>query len=186
MACDEGLDVGGGVLVLGGVRSGKTSYGMGLGRGSGRECIYVATAEVFDDEMKFRVDAHREERGDSWRLVEESSDLGGVIRRESGLGKVLLVDCLTVWLGQAMYEGGGGLGSQSLMEDRVGSLLDAVRDLRGEGIIFVSNETGFGVIAADRDVRMFGDMLGLLHQSLARELRYVRMVVAGCPLALKG
>src|SRR3712207_1252627 len=96
-----GLDAGGHVLlVLGGARSGKSRHAQARAEAlaaGGARLLFVATAQVLDDEMADRVARHRADRGLEWSTVEEPLDLGGVIRRESRSDTVLLVDCLTLW-----------------------------------------------------------------------------------------
>ena len=91
-------------LVLGGARAGKSAFAEGLAKGWDSR-VYVATAVVTDDEMAERIALHRARRGADWRTVEEPVELAAVIRRASAPGTCLLVDCLTVWLGNLMHHG---------------------------------------------------------------------------------
>ena len=91
-------------LVLGGARSGKSTFAEALAEGHDRR-VYVATAERTDNEMTRRIEAHRARRGAEWRTVEAPLRLAEAVRREGAPGTCLLVDCLTVWLGNLMHHG---------------------------------------------------------------------------------
>ena len=94
------------VLVLGGARSGKSSWALRYVERNYRSRLFLATAEVLDDEMEERVRLHREARGPEWTLVEEPLDLAGALRTRCGGADGVLVDCLTVWLSNVMIKEG--------------------------------------------------------------------------------
>ena len=91
-------------LVLGGARAGKSAFAEGLAQAWERR-VYMATAVITDDEMAERIASHRARRGADWRTVEEPVELAAAVRRESAPDTCLLVDCLTVWLGNLMHHG---------------------------------------------------------------------------------
>src|SRR5262245_31799772 len=86
------------VLLIGGARSGKSRLALARAEARAGELVYVATGEALDAEMVERVALHRAQRGPRWRTVEAPLDLPGAVARESGAAKVLVVDCLTLWL----------------------------------------------------------------------------------------
>src|SRR5713226_6466261 len=90
-------------LVLGGARSGKSAFAERLARESGLERVYLATATAGDDEMRARVARHRANRGAGWRTVEEPLAIVGALTREAASHRVILVDCLTLWLSNLMH-----------------------------------------------------------------------------------
>jgi len=167
-------------LVLGGIRSGKTAQAEELASGTGCPVIYVATATAGDAEMEERIRRHRQLRPDGWGLVEETVDLPGVLGRYAGTGVCLLIDCMSLWLGNLLHH---------LDEDDVPAMLDSFNDQVADypdPLIIVSNEVGLGIIGMDPLTRQFGDRLGWLNQDLAARMDHVVMSVAGCPLVLKG
>ena len=167
-------------LILGGARSGKSRLAEKLASESGLEVIYVATSQPLDGEMNQRVALHRQRRPDSWGLVEEPLELTKVLKQNAGHGRCLLVDCLTLWLTNLlMLE-----DPQRLAQER-DALLDCLADLPGE-IIFVSNETGLGVVPLGELTRRYVDEAGWLHQALAERCQRVVFTVAGLPMTLKG
>ena len=89
-------------LVLGGARSGKSVYAEKLVENSGLEPCYLATATSGDEEMSERIRLHRERRGNIWTTIEEPIDLVGALISNSDSKRAILVDCLTLWLGNLM------------------------------------------------------------------------------------
>jgi adenosylcobinamide kinase/adenosylcobinamide-phosphate guanylyltransferase len=164
-------------LVLGGARSGKSRYAEGLlDRHPGRR-VYLATAEALDDEMAARVQAHRDRRGEDWKTVEEPLALAAALKAETEQGAAVLVDCLTLWLGNLM---GRGRDAEAEIED----LLAAIHQCGGP-VVFVSNEVGLGIVPDNAMARRFRDLAGILHQRLAEKADRVVFMAAGLPMNLK-
>jgi adenosylcobinamide kinase/adenosylcobinamide-phosphate guanylyltransferase len=146
--------------------------------GSALEPVYLATARALDDEMRARIDHHRERRGGGWRLVEEPLELPEALRASAAPGRAVLVDCLTLWLTNLLLAGRDPAAE-------AGRLLDAAAGLPGPAVL-VSNEVGHGVVPANALARRFVDEAGRLHQRLAAAAQEVVLVTAGLPLWLKG
>ncbi len=166
-------------LILGGARSGKSALAERLAVESGHEVIYIATAEAGDGEMAARIARHRADRPEQWHTVEEPLALAAVLRAEAGPGRLLLVDCLTLWLSNLMAAG------EECWESERAALLELLPQLPGD-IIMVSNEVGLGVVPMGELSRRFVDEAGRLHQALAPHCDEVTFVAAGLPLKLKG
>ena len=167
-------------LILGGARSGKSRLAEKLAADSGCAVTYIATSQPLDGEMNDRVRHHRERRPPHWALIEEPIELARVLRENARADACLLVDCLTLWLTNLlMLE-----NPQRLTEER-DALLQCLGELPGE-ILFVSNETGMGVVPLGELTRRFVDEAGWLHQALAERCQRVVLTVAGLPLTLKG
>ncbi|HEV2559711.1 MAG TPA: bifunctional adenosylcobinamide kinase/adenosylcobinamide-phosphate guanylyltransferase [Microvirga sp.] len=165
------------VLVLGGARSGKSRHALALAEASGRERVFVATAEPHDEEMRTRIAQHRAEREGAWRTREAPLDLAAVIDGEAALGRVVLVDCLTLWLTNVLLaERDVGAASAALAK--------AVAGARGP-LILVSNEVGHGIVPATPLGRAFRDAQGRLNQEMAASCDAVVFVAAGCASLLK-
>lgn len=167
-------------LILGGARSGKSRLAEKLADESGLEVIYIATSQPLDGEMNQRVAMHRQRRPDSWGLVEEPLELARVLKENAGPDRCLLVDCLTLWLTNLLMLD----DPQRLAQER-DALLDCLAQLPGH-IIFVSNETGLGVVPLGELTRRYVDEAGWLHQTLAERCQRVVFTVAGLPMTLKG
>ncbi|PMV23498.1 MULTISPECIES: bifunctional adenosylcobinamide kinase/adenosylcobinamide-phosphate guanylyltransferase [unclassified Pseudomonas] len=167
-------------LILGGARSGKSRLAEKLASDSGLPVTYIATSQPLDGEMSARVALHRQRRPDHWGLIEEPVELARVLRDNAATERCLLVDCLTLWLTNLlMLE-----DSHRLAAER-DQLLETLVALPGE-IIFVSNETGLGVVPLGELTRRYVDEAGWLHQALAERCQRVVLTVAGLPLTLKG
>ncbi len=164
-------------LVLGGARSGKSAFAESLAREQGRG-IYVATAERVDEEMARRIEAHRARRGEDWHTVEAPLELAEAIRREGSPHACLLVDCLSVWLGNLLHH-------RRCVDSACTALLDSLRDAAGP-VVLVANEVGLGIVPDNATARVFRDHAGRLNQSVATLAERVYFVAAGLPLTLKG
>jgi adenosylcobinamide kinase/adenosylcobinamide-phosphate guanylyltransferase len=167
-------------LILGGARSGKSRLAERLACESGLDVIYIATSQPVDGELSARVALHRERRPDSWGLVEEPLALARVLSEQAAPDRCLLVDCLTLWLTNLLM-----LDDPQRLNRERDALLDTVDGLPGR-ILFVSNETGLGVVPMGELTRRYVDEAGLLHQALAERCQRVVLTVAGLPLTLKG
>lgn len=165
-------------LILGGARSGKSAQAeQYIGRYSGTP-VYVATATAGDGEMAERILAHQARRGAGWRTVEAPLDLAAVIATESRPRSPLLIDCLTLWLSNAI------LADLNLQRE-VNRLIAALARRNGP-IVLVSNEVGLGIVPDNPLARRFRDEAGRLHQQLAAVADRVIFVVAGLAQILKG
>ena len=171
-------------FVLGGARSGKTRHGLALCEAyhaeRGSNPVYVATAQAFDGEMEERIALHKAERGPAWRTVEAPLDLAGAIRRESGPGACLLVDCLTLWLTNLML-GEAGADLDAARKELVAALGEALGP-----VVVISNEVGLGIVPENALARRFRDEAGRTNQTIAAAADRVILVAAGLPLTLKG
>jgi adenosylcobinamide kinase / adenosylcobinamide-phosphate guanylyltransferase len=164
--------------VLGGARSGKSRHAQALAEATGGERVFIATAQAFDAEMRDRIARHRADRDASWRTVEAPTTLQQAIRKNDAAGRVLLIDCLTLWVSNLL------LADQDL-EAAGDSLLGAIAESHA-AIILVSNEVGFGIVPDNALARRFRDGAGILNQRLAAVCDAVDLVVAGLPLRMKG
>ena len=151
-------------LILGGARSGKSRLAEKLASDSALPVTYIATSQPLDGEMNERVALHRQRRPDHWGLIEEPIELARVLRDHAATGQCLLVDCLTLWLTNLLM-----LEDAARLAFERDQLLDALASLPGE-IIFVSNETGLGVVPLGELTRRYVDEAGWLHQALAEQI----------------
>ena len=165
-------------LVLGGARSGKSRFAESLAPEGGAQYVYIATAEPVDDEMASRIAVHRTRRGPAWRTVEAPIELAQAIVRESTPRTWLLVDCLTVWLGNLMHHGLDVDAARKV-------LLESLADAPGP-VVLVANEVGLGIVPDNPMARAFRDHAGRLNQAVARAAERVCFVAAGIPVTLKG
>ncbi|MGX5218787.1 bifunctional adenosylcobinamide kinase/adenosylcobinamide-phosphate guanylyltransferase [Pseudomonas sp. S9] len=167
-------------LILGGARSGKSRLAERLAVESGMAVTYIATSEALDGEMSQRIAHHRQRRPAHWQLIEEPVHLARVLQEHAAADSCILVDCLTLWLSNLLM-----LNDEVRMQSEIDQLLRCIEAMPGR-IIFVSNETGLGVIPLGELTRRYVDQAGWLHQALAERCQRVVFTVAGLPMVLKG
>ena len=170
-------------LILGGARSGKSYYAEQLALNSGKKCVYVATAYAGDSEMHQRIILHQQRRPKDWVTLEESLYLAKILQKTAQEEVCILVDCLTLWLSNILFNQQGEL-QEVVFQKQTAALLESIKCLKGE-VILVSNEVGGGIIPMEAMSRRFVDEAGLLHQQLAQRCDQVVLVTAGLPQVLK-
>lgn len=174
------------VLVTGGCRSGKSDYALRLALGLPGPRVFVATCPVTDDEMRRRIEIHRQARqAQAWITVEEQIDLAGVLARHAQCG-VLLVDCITLWINNLLYAGqqAGRPTSEADVGPLCAAMLDSAASCRGT-VVLVTNEVGLGIVPADGPTRLYRDLVGRANQTIAARADAVTLVCCGIPLHLK-
>ena len=144
------------MLVIGGARSGKSRHAAERAAGSGLEPVLVATAQALDTEMALRIARHRIERAPGWRVIEEPLALAECLAAESSRARILVVDCLTLWLTNWILAG----------RDEAQAIESLIRFLASPAgpIILVSNEVGSGIVPDNALARHFRDAQGRLNQ----------------------
>jgi adenosylcobinamide kinase / adenosylcobinamide-phosphate guanylyltransferase len=166
------------VLLLGGARSGKSRMAQARAEAAAQAAlVYIATGEARDSEMAARIARHRQDRGDRWRTVEAPIELPDAIARERGAGRVVLVDCLTLWLSNLLL-------SDRDITNATEHLLRALREGAGT-VLLVSNEVGLGIVPDNALARQFRDEAGRLHQNVAAVANEVLLVAAGLAIKMK-
>ena len=173
------------ILITGGQRSGKSSYAERLALSLTENPVYMATARVWDDEFRERVRIHREKRGSQWTNIEEETQLS----KHDVTGRVVLIDCCTLWATNYFYERAMANGDESLPD--VNATLE---DLKAEferftaqdaTFIFVTNEIGLGGTSDSAVQRRFTDLLGWLNQFIASRADEVVLMVSGINVKIK-
>ena len=166
------------ILIVGGARSGKSQRALDLARDKAPERIFVATAEASDAEMADRIEQHRADRGPGFTTVEAPLELVDALERAVSPDRVVVVDCLTLWLSNLMHYGRD-------TEAQTGALTRFLARTPGP-LILVSNEVGMGLVPGTPLGRGFRDAQGSLNQAVAAVCERVECMVAGLPMALKG
>lgn len=163
-------------LVIGGARSGKSAYAERLALAQHKRCFYIASGWAGDAEMAERISLHQQQRGGRWQLIEEPIRLASALKQLDGEGNIVLVDCLTLWLSNALH--------QQVWPQQKQALLAILPKLSCD-IYLVSNEVGSGIVPLGELSRTFADEAGRLNQAVATLCEQVTLVVAGMPLPLK-
>jgi len=171
--------MGGITFIIGGVRSGKSSYALGeANRLEGRKA-FIATAEGLDGDMKDRISRHKEERGPAWETFEEPVRIKEVLEGIRAEYPVILIDCLTLWVSNLLHR---ELNTEGAFEELASQLIECP----DSHIYIVSNEVGMGIVPEYPLGRVYRDQLGLLNKMIARIASTVILMVAGIPLQIKG
>lgn len=170
-------------LILGGARSGKSNYAEQLAQADNKEVIYIATGAAGDEEMQARIEKHKTDRPKHWQTIEEPILLADVIERYAYTRHCLLVDCLTLWLSNIMFNSQGDFQEDIFLQQKQ-ALLNELPHIHAD-IILVSNEVGSGIVPMDSMSRRFVDEAGRLHQQLAQLCSHVTLVTAGLAQPLK-
>jgi adenosylcobinamide kinase/adenosylcobinamide-phosphate guanylyltransferase len=185
------------ILVTGGARSGKSKFAEQYITHLGKEAIYIATAQIYDEEMKQRMVLHqnrRDESGYPWKTIVEPYDLASVLHGlnvEGTTAPLVLVDCLTLWLSNwlLLWLGDGSVQSekqrlQQSAEELIEKLNQALMEYSGT-VVLVTNEVGAGIVPEYPLGRLYRDWAGMMNQRIANLCEQVFLVTSGIPLELK-
>ena len=167
------------IIVTGGSRSGKSKHALELAASYNNKA-FIATAEATDDEMRARIEIHRRERDPSFHTLEEPVDLAAALSSLPEGTEVLVLDCLTVWL--------GNLAHRDKIIDGTSPEIEAFLDILNSPpchLILVTNEVGMGIIPGDAATRRFRDIAGSINQQLAQRAHEVILTVCGIPLRVR-
>jgi adenosylcobinamide kinase/adenosylcobinamide-phosphate guanylyltransferase len=177
------------ILVTGGARSGKSCFAEKLAMHDRKQGIYIATAQIYDEEMRDRVTLHQKQRqqeGFVWITIEEPYGLSAKIREigVSVTAPVVLVDCLTLWLSNWLLQYEHEADRTAKVIERIDELVAAVSSCTGH-LVLVTNEVGSGIVPEFPLGRSFRDLAGKMNQKLAEVCGQVFLVTAGIPIELK-
>lgn len=164
-------------FVLGGSRSGKSSFALNCASKLPSRKAFIATAQAFDEEMKERIDRHKKERSADWRTFEEPIALPQLIGILSDEYDVIIIDCLTLWLSNLIMK-------DAEVDADIESLL-SVATASPSSIFIVSNEVGMGIVPENAVARRFRDLAGTLNRRVAEIADEVYLVIAGIELKIK-
>ena len=180
-------------LILGGQRSGKSRCAEALAEawlagGPERSALMIATAHSLDDEMRVRIERHRADRAarlPAMQTLEEPLALGQALFAHARPQRLIIVDCLTLWLTNLLMPQRGEPFDEAGLARACDALFDALRSAP-EPVVLVSNEIGLGVTPLGAETRRFVDALGRLHQAVAGLCSRVTLMVAGIEVPVKG
>ncbi len=171
------------IFILGGARSGKSVFAERLAQQrGGAEVVFMATAEALDDEMRERIAAHRAARPSEWTTLEAPRDLLEGIRHLQTMPRLIVVDCLTLWVTNEM------LANEVNLEKRLFYQLDLLCEwvrLQEIDLILISNEVGLGIVPENALARKFRDVLGRVNARAAEHAHRVFWMMAGLPIEIK-
>jgi adenosylcobinamide kinase/adenosylcobinamide-phosphate guanylyltransferase len=166
------------MLITGGARAGKSRYAERLMTARPAHHAVIATATAGDAEMAERIARHKAERDKTWETIEQPISVRAAIRNAARPDRILLVDCLTLWISNLM-------GEQRDIEVEMQGLVGTLKIAAGP-VIIVSNEVGLGIVPDNPLARAFRDNLGRANQLVAAAAEVVVFMAAGIPMILKG
>lgn len=168
------------IFILGGARSGKSSFSVKLASGSKKKVAFIATGQAGDYEMKKRILLHKRSRPEHFVTIEEAYDLSGRVRKDAARFDIVIIDCLTLFISNLMLK----KYSEEKIIKEINDLLLELRKIKAKTII-VSNEVGLGVVPRTRLGRDFRDMAGKVNQTVAKAASSVFFMVSGLPMKVK-
>lgn len=177
------------VFLLGGARSGKSDHAQRLAEAEPGTVLFVATAQAMDDEMKGRIQAHREHRPTQWATLELPTGVGKYLTDHPQTAAVVVLDCLTLLVSNAMLQAATSVEeadeqtARAAVEAEIVALSEAIDRSDGKWIV-VSNEVGQGIVPAYPAGRIFRDLLGWANKVMARRADEVIWMVAGIPVPI--
>ena len=166
-------------FILGGARSGKSTYALELAK-KYKRVAFIATCEPLDKEMQRRIALHKKKRPAHWQTFEEPKDIVLALKKIGNNFDCIIIDCLTLLVSNLILEG----RSQELIEDKISTLLGQIKKMKTD-VIIVSNEVGLGIVPKNKLARGFRDIAGKINQMVAGAADEVFFMVSGMPLKLK-
>ena len=174
-------------LIIGGARSGKSSYAQALALKEGGAVLFVATAEAGDEEMKQRIEEHRKARPAKWKTIEATSHVGRRIAVNISRVQTVIIDCITLLISNIFQQHDEATESALIEEEVMAEINELVYCMEQSDarFIIVSNEVGLGLVPADKASRLYRDLLGKANQMLAKHASEVYLMVAGIAVKIK-
>ncbi len=167
-------------FVLGGARSGKSSFAIKLADASGGRVAFVATCQGLDDEMRKRIAIHKKTRPSTWKTFEEPLNVGAVIKKISPKFNIILIDCLTLLVSNLIMKH----TDNKVIEGIIAEMIAKLKCHKSDSII-VSNEVGLGIVPNNRLGRDFRDIGGRVNQIVAKKADIVYFMVSGIAMKIK-
>lgn len=175
------------ILVTGGARSGKSTFAEKYAARAGKQIAYIATAQIYDDEMRERVDLHKSRRPADWVTYEAPFDADVTLGRIAPEVDAVLFDCLTLYTSNLLLAPEAPASREerlAAIKNKISLLLEAARSGRAT-VVFVTNEVGLGIVPENALAREYRDVAGLVNQQVAAVADAVYLVVSGLAVEIK-
>jgi len=169
------------------VRSGKSSFAQELALKLNQPVLFVATAEAGDEEMRRRIEKHKQGRPAAWKTLEVTTDIGSHISQKMGAARVVIVDCITLLINNIFGQYSGQTDAPLIRKrvaEETDKLIECIQQSNATFII-VTNEIGLGLVPIGEMSRLYRDLLGKTNQRLAQTADEVYLMVAGLPVQIK-
>lgn len=172
------------VLILGGARSGKSTYAQRLASGLGERVLFCATAEPLDDDMLYRIEQHKKSRPGYWETLEVNRGVGRALSNLTSEYDAVIIDCITLLVSNCLRNEADTVQVERMVAEEICKLIEFI-NRQGSNYILVSNEVGSGLVPDNAVGRLYRDLLGKANQLLAKASDEVYLMVAGIPLKIK-
>lgn len=167
-------------FILGGARSGKSSFAIESAERCGKRVAFVATCAPLDDEMKRRIALHKKKRPPRWTTFEPEEDIASLVKKIGFRFDVIIIDCLTLFIAGLLLK----RSDEKAVEAVVSRMIKSLKETKNKSFI-VSNEVGLGIVPRNKLGRDFRDLAGRINQLVAREADQVVFMVSGLPQKIK-
>jgi len=168
------------IFILGGARSGKSTYAIELAKKNKGKVAFIATCQALDEEMARRIEFHKKTRPGDWQTFEEPCKVSGLLNKITAKFDVILLDCLTLLVSNLMLKG----LKEGAIAKEINNILFFLNKSKTKAII-VSNEVGLGIVPKTKLGRSFRDVAGKINQAVARKSDKVFFMVSGIPWRIK-
>ena len=175
------------VLVTGGARSGKSLFAEKYAKEVGKKVAYIATAQIYDEEMRYRIELHKKRRPDDWRTFEAPFEAEEAMKEALTAADAVLFDCLTIYTSNMLLKFGeqyDHIGRYDQIMAKIDKLLDSAA-LGSATVIFVTNEVGMGIVSDNALAREYRDIAGIVNQKVAARADEVYLSVSGIAVEIK-
>ncbi len=167
-------------LILGGARSGKSTYALSLAKKQ-KKVAFIATCQGLDKEMEQRIKQHKKIRPKHWQTFEEDREISPLLKKIADGFDCIVIDCLTLLVSNLLLTG----SNQKTIEETIKQMLVRLKN-KEANVIIVSNEVGLGIVPVHKIGREFRDIAGKINQIVASKADQVLFMLAGLPVNIKG
>lgn len=169
------------ILITGGARSGKSRYAIELVEGIGKKVTFIATCIPEDNEMRERIEKHKNERPTNWQTIEGKLNLRDILMEETPNTDIFIIDCLTLFISKMMVNG----FQDNEITSEIRNICSCTKEIN-KVVIFITNEVGSGIVPESELGRRFRDLAGRVNQCVANFADEVYFMVSGIPVKIKG
>ncbi len=175
------------ILVTGGARSGKSTFAERYVAKYGNKIGYIATAQIYDEEMEYRVQLHQNRRPKEWATFESPFDAQNIVLEQGNSYDMFLFDCMTIYISNILSKVDDLAEFDKIYELVVGKVNELIKAIRESSttVVIVTNEVGAGIVPENKLARIYRDLSGLANQMLAEAAEDVYLVVSGMPVNIK-
>ena len=172
------------ILLLGGARSGKSTFAQEIAANRGGRVLFCATAEALDDEMERRIEIHKKSRPSNWDTIESSRNIGKALEQTAPNYDTVIIDCITLLVSNCLTGDATCEQAEQFASNEITALIE-IMNKRQSNYILVSNEVGSGLVPDNKLGRIYRDVLGQVNQRLAKSADEVHFMAAGLSLKMK-